>query len=129
MVDVALACLPAAFALIYVPRLVVAYGQSKMPEGLDNKHPRAQQARLTGWALRANGAHQNAFEAFAPFAAAVLAAHVAGADRPQAAAFAVAHVALRAAYTALYVADVDKLRTVTWLLATGATFRLFLLAL
>ena len=127
--DTALACLPAAFALIYVPRVVAAYGQSKQPEGLDNKHPRAQQARLTGWALRANSAHLNAFEAFAPFAAAVLAARVAGADPSQTATFAVAHVVLRALYTALYLANVDKLRTLVWGLSFAATFRLFFLAL
>ncbi len=127
--DTALACLPTALVLVYVPRLVTAFGQSKEPGGLDNKHPRAQQARLTGWAFRANSAHANAFEAFAPFAAAVLAARLAGADPSQTALYAVAHVALRALYTALYIANVDKARTAVWLLSIAATFRLFLLAL
>jgi uncharacterized MAPEG superfamily protein len=127
--DLALACLPAALTLVYVPRLVVAFGQSKQPEGLDNKHPRAQQARLTGWAFRANSAHANAFEAFAPFAAAVLAARSAGADPAQLGTYALAHVALRAVYTALYIGNVDKLRTLVWVLSFGVTFRIFFLAL
>jgi uncharacterized MAPEG superfamily protein len=124
-----LASLPVAFTLIYVPRLVTAVGQSKQPEGLDNKHPRAQQARLTGWALRANGAHLNSFESFAPFAAAVLAARVGGANLETLSLFAAAHVTLRAVYIALYLANVDKLRTLVWLLSTAATVRIFLLAL
>lgn len=127
--DFSLASLPAAFALIYVPRIVTAVGQSKQPEGLDNKHPRAQQARLTGWAFRAHSAHLNSFEAFAPFAAAVLAARVGGADLDALSLYAAAHVALRAVYVALYIADVDKARTLVWLLATAATVRIFLLAL
>lgn len=127
--DTALACLPAALVLVYLPRIVTAVGQSKQPDGLDNKHPRAQQARLTGWAFRANSAHQNAFEAFAPFAAAVLAARVGGATPDQIAPYAIAHLALRAVYTVLYLADVDKARSLVWLLSFAAIFRIFFLAL
>jgi uncharacterized MAPEG superfamily protein len=127
--DTPFACLLGAFVLIYAPRLGSALGQSKQPEGFDNKHPRAQQARLTGWAFRANSAHLNGFEAFAPFAAAVLAARVHGADAATLATFAVAHVALRAAYVVLYLANVDKLRSLAWVLSTAATARIFLLAI
>ena len=75
-----LACIAAAFALIYAPRIAVVVAQAKQAEGFDNKHPRDQQAKLTGWGRRANAAHLNAFESFAPFAAAVLVAHVTHAD-------------------------------------------------
>ena len=45
---------------------------------VDNKNPRLQQAQLTGRGARALGAHQNAFEAIATFAPAVIVAHLAG---------------------------------------------------
>src|SRR4051812_45053902 len=73
-------CVFIAFVLIYVPRVFVFRAQAKQPEGFDNKHPRDQQTRLPDWGRRAQAAHNNAFESFAPFAAAVLVAHVAGAD-------------------------------------------------
>ena len=45
---------------------------------LDNKHPRAQQARLEGVGARVLAAQQNAWEALPVFSAAVLVAHAAG---------------------------------------------------
>lgn len=120
-------CVALALGLIYVPRIFVAAAQARMPEGFDNKHPRDQQARLTGWGKRAAGAHANAFEAFAPFAAAVLVAHAAGADAGWSAILAVSFVALRAAYTALYIANVDRARSLAWLLGLGCVVGLFVL--
>lgn len=49
-------CVLIAFVLIYVPRVFVATAQAKQPEGLDNRNPRAQQAKLTG--LGARGSSQ-----------------------------------------------------------------------
>ena len=46
----------------------------------DNRNVREWQSRLTGMAQRAHAAHLNSFEAFPFFAAAVLAALVAGSD-------------------------------------------------
>jgi uncharacterized MAPEG superfamily protein len=94
--------------------------------GYDNHHPRAQQARLEGWGARAMAAHQNGFEAFAPFAAAVLTAHVLGAPPAWTAGLSTAFVAARIVYTVLYVADLSTLRSLVWSLGWLATLGLFL---
>lgn len=113
--------------LIYAPRLVVIAGQAKMPEGYDNKLPREQQARLPPWARRANAAHQNTLEAFAPFAAAVVIAHLAGADRAWSAYLAISFVVARVVYPALYIANLDKLRSTVWGLGLSCVVGLFAL--
>lgn len=120
-------CVVLAFALIYIPRIFAAVAQGKQPEGFDNKHPRDQQARLSGWGKRAVGAHLNGFEAFAPFAAAVFVCHLTKANVTWSANLAVLFVAARALYVALYLANLDKVRTLVWVTGFGATFALFLL--
>src|SRR5262249_31883593 len=65
--------------------------------------PRAQQAKLEGAARRANAAHNNSFEAFAPFAAAVLACEVRGANARWVEILAIAFVVLRTLYILAYV--------------------------
>jgi uncharacterized MAPEG superfamily protein len=120
-------CVFVAAVLIYVPRFFVLAAQARMPEGVDNKDPRGQQARLAGWGKRAQGAHLNAFEAFAPFAAAVFVSHLAGANPGRAAALAIAFVALRVTYTALYIANLDRLRSLVWMLGLASVIGLFIL--
>jgi len=67
-------CVFIAAFLPYVP-----FGLVK---GLDPKTPRARVKDLTGLPARAHGAHLNAFEAFPPFAAAVIISHLTlGANR------------------------------------------------
>jgi uncharacterized MAPEG superfamily protein len=122
-----LLCVFIAFVLIYVPRGIVARAQARQPEGFDNRNPRDQQARLTGAGKRAHAAHQNAIEGFAPFAAAVFTAHLAGADPKWSAVLAVTYVAARAVYIAVYLADKAALRSAVWMLSFVATCGLFLL--
>jgi uncharacterized MAPEG superfamily protein len=116
-----------AVALIYIPRIFVARGQAQQPEGYDNSHPRLQQAKLTGLAARAQAAHMNGFEAFAPFAAGVLACKVGGVDSDEIALFSIAFVALRAIYLVLYLKNMSTLRSAVWSL--GFLVSLTLLAL
>lgn len=120
-------CVFAVFLLIWAPRVVVAMAQGKQPEGYDNKTPRDQQARLTGWGKRAQAAHQNTFEAFAPFAAAVFAAHLAHVDPTRNAVLACTFVAARVAYPIAYLTDLDKLRSGVWFVGFLANVGLFLL--
>lgn len=120
-------CVALAFVLIYIPRIFAAVAQGMQPEGFDNKHPRDQQARLPGWGKRAVGAHLNGFEAFAPFAAAVFVCHLASANAAWSANLAVTFVAARAVYIALYIGNVDKVRTAVWGVGFGSTLALFLL--
>lgn len=120
-------CILIAFVLIYVSRIFVVLGQSKQPEGYDNKTPRDQQSRLTGWARRAHAAHHNGFEDFAPFAAAVLVAHVGDGNPRLAALLAMTHVGARMMYLLAYLGDADKLRTAIWGVGFLTTAALFVL--
>lgn len=122
-----LACVAAAFALIWLPRGFVIVAMMRQPEGFDNKHPRDQQARLTGWGRRAQAAHMNAFEAFAPFAAAVLVAHATEADPAWTSGLSIAFVVARTLYPFFYIGNLDKPRSAAWIVGIAATAGIFLL--
>lgn len=127
--NVLLACLPAALAIVYLTKLPVAVAMKNAPGGYDNRHPRDQQASLSGWGKRAAAAHANGFEAFPPFAAGVLVAQVTGANPQWAAILAVTHVVVRAIYPALYIANVDRARSLVWSVGLACSFGLMLLPL
>lgn len=107
-------CVFLAALLIYLPRGLVIAGVLRLDEPYDNRHPRDQQARLQGWARRAQAAQMNAFEAFPVFAAGVIIAHLAGADPDWSLRLAITFVVARLCYTGAYVADLDRLRSVVW---------------
>ena len=77
---------------------------------------------------RANAAHLNAFEAFAPFAAGVLMAQAAGVDHARIAMLAVAFVLLRIAHGVLYLADVPLARSLAWMGGYACVVALMVLA-
>jgi uncharacterized MAPEG superfamily protein len=120
-------CVFIAFALVYLSKAPVALAMAKEPGGYDNSDPRGQQAGLTGWARRAVASHQNGFEAFPAFAAAVLIAHLGGADPTWAARLSIAFVTARALYIPLYILDLHSLRSTVWGVGFLATVGLFLL--
>src|SRR5688572_21974309 len=120
------ACVGIAFLLVYAPKVAVFFAQVRAPGGYDNRHPRDQQAGLTGWGRRAVAAHQNGFEGFAPFAAAVFVAHLGGGDARLAAGLSIAFVVARTLYPILYMANLDKLRSTVWSIGFVATLALFL---
>jgi uncharacterized MAPEG superfamily protein len=121
------ACVFIAFLLIYLPKAPLSVAMAKEGKGYDNANPRAQQERLTGWGARARAAHANAFEAFPPFAAAVVVAHLAHADAKWMTILAVTHVAARALYPFIYMANLATLRSAVWTIGFGATAGLFVL--
>ena len=126
-VDIPLACIGVMFLLIYAPRVLVLRGQLQAPEGHDNRHPRAQQARLEGAPQRANAAHANSFEAFAPFAAAVLICEQTGATGTAASVLSLSFIAARIAYPVLYVRDIPTARSAVWFVGMLAVIGLFIL--
>jgi uncharacterized MAPEG superfamily protein len=95
----------------------------------DNRDVRSGQARLEGVAYRAHAAHLNSFEAFPFFAAAVLAAMVAGADAARVNLLAIAFVALRLVYFAVYLANLAALRSLVWFAAISCAIAIFVAAL
>ena len=107
----------------------LGYLQSKQPEGYDNRNPRAQQAALTGAGARALAAHNNAFEAFPPFATGVLVALWAGADIKTMQILCAAHIVARILHAVFYLADVAPMRSLCWFIGLGASIWLMCLAL
>ena len=118
----------AAFALIYLPRQVVSVEMKKLAGGYDNNDPRGQQAKLEGLGRRAMGAHSNAFEAFAPFAAAVLVAMQRRVDIHTVAYISIAFIVVRTLYMVFYLADKASLRSGMWALGMLGIGALMVLA-
>jgi uncharacterized MAPEG superfamily protein len=108
--------------------LAGGYFKTQQFGAIDNKNPRAQAAQLQGTGARVNAAQQNAWEALAMFAPAVLVAHVAGASATWSGVAAVVFVAARVAHAYFYIADIDKARSLAFGVALLCVLWLFGLA-
>ncbi|WP_293393661.1 MAPEG family protein [Nevskia sp.] len=117
--------------------LIAAYlpiawtGMAKFGAGgkdFDNAAPRAMLAKLDGWRQRANWAQLNGFEAFPPFAAAVIIAHLVAVPQARIDLLAMAFIAARIVYGILYLANLPTLRSLAWMIATGCVVALFVSA-
>ena len=81
----------------------------------DNRDPRGWLSRQDNpRTVRANAAQLNSYEAFAPFAAGVVLAHLADVPADRIAGLAIAFVALRVLHGALYIANAHALRSAAW---------------
>lgn len=109
-------CLLIAGLLPIAAKAPVVYFQNR-DKGYDNRHPRQQQARLTGAGARAVAGHYNAYEAFPLFAAAVLLVIATNQITETNIWFAIAFVVLRVIFHLLYIANWDKLRSLVWFFA------------
>jgi len=118
-------CIVAAWVLVYAGKLPVAMAMQKAG-GYDNHHPRTQEAALTGWGARSLAAHLNGFETFAPFAVAVLVAHISGAATGLIDTLSIVFVISRVVYVGLYLADLASLRSLVWSVGWIVTLVLFL---
>ena len=107
---------------------VVLAGVAKSRGDFDNRAPREWLGALEGWRRRANAAQSNSWEAFAPFAAAVIIAHAAGARHAVIDALALAFIACRIVYSVLYITDRASLRSVAWIAGFGCVIGLFIAA-
>ena len=84
-------------------------------ERYNNRDPREWLAKQDNPRThRANAAQLNAYEAFAPFAASVLMAQVAGVDPARISLLAMAFVALRVLHGVFYVSGIHALRSLVW---------------
>lgn len=91
----------------------------------DNKEPRLQAAQLTGKGGRAWAAQANAWEALAIFAPAVIVNHIAGADPENAAGICLLWVLTRSLHGVFYIQDLDKARSLSFLVGLGCVIALF----
>lgn len=93
-----------------------------------NSQPRASLAMAEGEAQRATWAHDNSWEAFAPFAAAVIIAFQVGCLPASVNRFALVFIAARVLYGLCYIFDKSTLRSGVWAVGFGSVVGLFLLA-
>lgn len=96
--------------------------------GYNNKAPRKQQQELRGLGARALGGHQNAIENFAPFAVAVLFAHLTKVDSFILAKECVLFLAARIAFHFAYWLNLDLFRSFFYFIGYDVTLYLFALA-
>ncbi|TDP74267.1 MAPEG family protein [Roseateles toxinivorans] len=101
------------------------FGKRRRDGGFDNHNPRAWLANLSGWQARANAAQANSFEALPLFIAGVLVAQQMQAPQGRVDALALAFVAARLAFIALYLADKASLRSLAWTIGVGCSVALF----
>lgn len=123
-------CLFAAIVLLYLSKVPLAIAMAKEGgKGYDNRHPRDQQARLTGWGRRALAAHLNGFEITPVFAAAVITAHLFQADPWWSSVWAATFVLSRVIYVVSYLGDINLLRSTVWIIGLASCVALFVLAM
>lgn len=91
----------------------------------ENRAPREYMERLHGWRKRAHWAQLNGFEAFPPFAAAVIIAHLQQVAQARIDQLALAFVVLRVLHGICYVMDRGFLRSAVWFGAVGCVIALF----
>jgi len=122
-------CVFLTFLLNYCVKIPVMMAMGKEPGGYDNRYPRDQQAKLTGWGKRAVSAHLNGFEAFPAFAAAVIMGHLAGVNASHLSILSITFLLSRIAYVGLYLANKSSLRSAVWALGFLCIGAIFVLAL
>jgi uncharacterized MAPEG superfamily protein len=113
-------------AAALIPYFTVAVAKSR--GDFDNASPRDWLARQEGFRKRALWAHENAFEAFPPFAAAVIIAHLARAPQGWIDLLAIVFTVARIAYALLYILDKPTPRSIVWTLGLGCVVGLFVVA-
>lgn len=106
----------------------VAVACAKWRPDYDNHAPRVGIDQLAPVRQRAYWAHLNAFEAFPPFAAAVIIAHLQHAPQPVVDGLAIGFVAARGAHLLLYIRDLATLRSVAWVAGMGCVIALFVVS-
>jgi uncharacterized MAPEG superfamily protein len=122
-------CLLIVAVIPYVLSGVGAYFRVQQLGSLDAKHPRVQAIELRGVAARAYASQQNAWEALAVFGAAVIVAHLAGADPGASASASMLFVGTRLLHPVMYIADQAALRTGVFVVGLGSLVWLFWLAI
>lgn len=114
-------CVLVAGLLPYVATLTAKIGGDRF----DNSNPRDWLGQQAGHRRRANAAQLNSFEAFPLFAAAVIVAHLANAPQARVDLLAVVFVVARLCYIGCYVADLSKLRSLSWFVGIGSVVAIF----
>ena len=116
-------CVLIAAVLPYVFTLI-----AKSAPRYNNHAPREFLEKVEGYHKRAHWVQLNSFEAFPPFAAAVIIAHLAQANQDTINLLAMAFIICRVLYGVVYVADKASLRSVVWMAGLACVIGLFVVA-
>ena len=108
-----------------LPIALVSY--AKLGVESDNRYPREDYDNLPPAKRRAYAAHQNAYENFPFFAAAVIIAMTLGAAPATVNMLAMAYVAIRVVHGLLYINNVPSLRSLTFLAGLVVNIAIFVL--
>ena len=119
-----LRCLLIVALLPYLLAWVGGYLKVRQFGRLDNKNPRQQTARLEGVGARIAAAQANAWEALGLFTAAIVVAHLGGQDPARAAWLSQLFVATRLLHPVFYGLDLDKLRSLVFIVGLGCVIGL-----
>lgn len=114
--------------LPYLTKAPLAFAMSKQGR-YDNRYPREQQASLTGFGARALAAHQNAFESLIIFSAAVAVVLATDSSNQTMEILAISHIIARIGYSLMYYLNLDKLRSLIWLVGLGCPLAMIWLSL
>lgn len=121
-------CLIVVTFLPFVLAMVGSFLRKQQFGVVDNKLPRIQQMQLTGIAARAMGAQQNAWEALMMFVPIVMVVQIVGVDPVKAGLTAIVFVVLRLLHAIFYIANLDALRSLVFLLGIACLIRFVVLA-
>jgi uncharacterized MAPEG superfamily protein len=102
---------------------------AKSSKEYDNEDPRNMKAYQTPVRRRAHAAHQNSFEAFGLFAAAVLLALFQHVAPTTLSGLTILWVLLRVLYFVMYLTGKSTLRSLVWVAATATSIAIFLEAI
>ena len=94
----------------------------------DNRAPRVFLAKLQGRSQRANWAQQNSFEILPGYTAAVIVAHLAGADQSSLDMLAITFIASRILFAICYLRDWSTSRSLAWMLGVACIIGMFVIS-
>lgn len=111
-----------------LPYVSTAIAKSSGYSPAANRSPREFLASAEGFRKRANFSQHNAFEAFAPFAAAVIIAHLNQATQQTLDLAAMLFIAARVGHLVSYLLDASLARSLFWMVGIGSVIWIFMLA-
>lgn len=123
--SILIGCLFVGALLPIVLAWVAGYHRVKQFGKIDNKNPRAQYAELEGVGARAVAAQKNAWEALAIFVAGIVAQVVRGEESEAVAILALVWLGARILHAVFYLANLDALRSLAFLVGTVCALALF----
>ena len=111
-------------AVLWIPYIIGQVAENGLLGTENYRDPTARPVKL--WGQRANRAHVNAVESFAPFAALVIVAHIAGAANEATAMWAAVFFWARLAHAVTYILGIPFVRTLIFTTGFVAVVAIFL---